>query len=64
MEQAIDKAIELGKTQNLSLDQIIYDKKKRNEMIKIVREASTLTLKQIGEIFGGLSESAVSKILK
>lgn len=36
----------------------------RNGLIKEVRRKSNLSLKEIGELFGGLSESAVSKILK
>ncbi len=36
----------------------------RNEMIITARRTSHLTLKAIGEIFGGLSESMVSKIIK
>lgn len=36
----------------------------RNEMIIKVRRKSQLSLKVIGEMFGGLSESAISKILK
>ena len=36
----------------------------RNEMILAVRRETQLTLKAIGEMFGGLSESTVSKIIK
>lgn len=35
----------------------------RNKLIKEIRQKSNLNLVQIGEIFGGLSESAVSKII-
>lgn len=35
----------------------------RNAAIRKVRKESNLTLKEIGELFGGLSHSAISKIL-
>ena len=35
----------------------------RNELIRQIRRNSSLTLKQIGELFGGISESRVSRIL-
>lgn len=40
------------------------EKKTRNEMMKLIRQSSLLTLKEIGELFGGLDASTVSKILK
>jgi DNA-directed RNA polymerase specialized sigma subunit len=36
----------------------------RNDIIKEIRKNSTLTLKEIGELLGGLGESRVSRILK
>jgi len=36
----------------------------RNELILRIRQRSQLTLRQIGEMFGGISESMVSKIIK
>lgn len=38
--------------------------KARDEAIREMRKNSILTLKQIGELFGGLSESRVSRILR
>jgi len=35
----------------------------RNELMRQIRRNSSLTLKQIGELFGGISESRVSRIL-
>jgi hypothetical protein len=48
---------------NLSLEDLEKNKKVRNEMIKGIRKNSSLSLKEIGDLFGGLSESAICKIL-
>lgn len=42
---------------------LLKDKQSRNQLIREIRRNSTLSLKSIGEIFGGLSESTVCKIL-
>ncbi|MDW7669623.1 MAG: transposase [Bacillota bacterium] len=42
---------------------LIKNKEERNRMIKHFRKNSTLSLKEIGNIFGGLSESSICKIL-
>jgi DNA-directed RNA polymerase specialized sigma subunit len=42
---------------------LIKNKEERNKMIKHFRKNSTLSLKEIGSIFGGLSESSICKIL-
>lgn len=39
------------------------DKVLRNQLMMRMKACSTLSLKQLGEIFGGLSESSVSKIV-
>jgi hypothetical protein len=48
---------------NLSYEELLKKKAVRNEMIKNIRKNSTLSLQEIGDLFGGLSESAVCKIL-
>lgn len=48
----------------LSPDQLSGEKKLRNSLIQYFRKNSLLTLKELGELFGGMSESAVSKIIK
>jgi hypothetical protein len=48
---------------DITYDELIGNKKLRNELIKIIRQDSTLSLSEIGKLFGGLSESAVCKIL-
>lgn len=49
---------------HMTVTEILKDKDTRNKMIKDIRRSSTLSLKSIGEVFGGLSESSVSKIIK
>ncbi|MFO7887357.1 MAG: hypothetical protein R6U59_03485 [Eubacteriales bacterium] len=43
--------------------ELINNKEERNKIIKLFRKSSTLSLKEIGSIFGGLSESSICKIL-
>lgn len=52
-------AAEIG----LSYDEMLKKKQLRNEMIKSIRKNSTLSLVEIGQLFGNLSESAICKIL-
>lgn len=48
----------------LSFEDLTRNIELRNEAIREIRKNSSLTLKQIGRIFGGISESRVSRILK
>lgn len=48
----------------LDLSTVLKDKNLRNEYMLRVRKGSTLSLKEIGQLFGDLSESTVCKILK
>lgn len=63
----LDKAkgkIELMASEvDLTYEEMLSNKKVRNNIIKTLRKDSTLNLTEIGSLFGGLSESAVSKIL-
>ncbi len=61
--KAKQKLDELIKLEGLSFDEMLKNKKFRNELIKDFRKKSILSLKELGELFGGLSESAISKIL-
>jgi len=47
----------------ISYDEFISRIDDRNELMRQVRRNSHLTLRQIGELFGGISESRVSRIL-
>lgn len=46
-----------------SLPQLFKDKACRNQLIRDFRRQSTLSLKELGQLFGDLSESTVCKIL-
>lgn len=50
--------------EKLSMDELLQDRKKRDELIKAIRKNSSLSLKELGELFGGLSESRISRIIK
>lgn len=52
------------KALDLSLSDLKARKDLRDEFIRWFRQNSTLTLKEIGTVMGGLKESTVSKIIK
>ncbi|MEN1759550.1 hypothetical protein [Anoxynatronum sibiricum] len=47
----------------VTAEEMYRDKTFRNQLILRFRQETTLSQKEIGQIFGGLSESAVSKII-
>ncbi|HZK44064.1 MAG TPA: transposase [Syntrophomonadaceae bacterium] len=49
---------------NLTIEELINNKEYRNKAIIELRKNTALTLKEIGELLGGLSESRVSRILR
>lgn len=63
MENALTKLQEFAKVNGITINELKSDKNLRNQLIKIFRQHSTLSLKSLGELFGGLSESSVSKII-
>jgi len=56
----IEKAAQMH---GITISQLLNDKRLRNMELLNLRKRTTLSLKQIGIIFGGLSESAVCKII-
>lgn len=62
-EEAEERLKERAEALDRSLDELIRDKPLRNELILEMKACSTLSMKEIGQIFG-LSESSVSKLLK
>lgn len=62
-EKAHQKLIELIESEGYTFESMLKDKKYRNSLIKNFRKQSILSLCELGELFGGLSESAISKIL-
>lgn len=63
-EEAMIKLKEIAEIDQMSLENLLKDKERRNELIVLFRKTSLLSLKDLGELFGGLSESSVCKILK
>ena len=63
VKQSSEKLNEILKNKNISFEEMLKNKKVRNELIKICRKNSTLSLKEIGKMFGNISESGVCKIL-
>jgi REP element-mobilizing transposase RayT len=61
--EAYLKLNEIAKDSAMSVEYLLKDKELRNQLIRDFRKTSTLSLKAIGEVFGGLSESSVSKII-
>jgi hypothetical protein len=59
-KKSLDKTLS---ERNISFQVMLKDKAMRNELIKKMRQDSTLSLVEIGDLFGGLSESAICKIL-
>lgn len=50
--------------EGLTMETMLEDKDKRNVWVVNSRRMSCLPLRELGEVFGGLSESMVSKIIK
>jgi hypothetical protein len=63
MEKAKEKLSELLEMNDMTFEELGKNKSYRNELIKDFRQSSVLSLKQLGELFGGISESGISKIL-
>lgn len=54
----------LASSRGLSVEELLKPNSVRNALIREFRKKSTLSLKDLGEVFGGLSESSICKILK
>lgn len=54
---------EMARRQGLSPQELIADRALRNQALMQFRRMTTLSMKEIGALFGGLSESAVCKII-
>ncbi len=63
MDEAYTRLNTVAVLNQRSIHSLLKDKPMRNDLIKEIRRSSTLSLKTIGEVFGGLSESTVCKIL-
>lgn len=63
-DEAYTKLQSLAERHGLEVEELIKIKEIRNDLIIEFRKSSLLSLREIGLLFGGLSESTVSKILK
>lgn len=64
IEEAIKVLADIASSENTCVQSMLRDKDKRNALIKYFRKHSLLSLKDLGNLMGGLSESMVCKILK
>lgn len=62
-EKAKIKLVEIIEAEGYTYDSMLKDKKFRNQLIKDFRKTSILNLRELGELFGGISESGISRIL-
>lgn len=63
LDEAEQKLKEVSGEKGLTLSELFKEKELRNELILKFRKNSTLSLKELGSLFGGLSESSICKIL-
>lgn len=63
MDKAVEKLEDIARCKGLTVDELMANKSMRNELIKQFRRESTLSLKELGKLFGGLSESTICKII-
>jgi len=63
IDTASDKLLKIAHEKGISLAELNHDKELRNALIKEFRRKSTLSMKNLGVLFGGISESSISKIL-
>lgn len=63
LEDALAKLDEILKEKDLQKEMLKKERDVRNHLIMEFRKNSTLSLKELGVVFGGLSESTICKIL-
>ncbi len=63
LDAAQSRLLKVSEEAGLTLKELFKQKDFRNELILNFRKNSSLTLKELGTLFGGLSESSICKIL-
>jgi len=63
LDEAKEKLLVVSLEKGLSLQELFKAKDIRNDLIVSFRKNTTLSLKELGSLFGGLSESSICKIL-
>jgi REP element-mobilizing transposase RayT len=64
LPMARERIAQMLSSDNKSMEELKTNKTYRNEMICKLRKNSSLSLKELGALFGGISESRVSRIIK
>ena len=64
IEEALKTLDAIAASEKTTVQRMIADKDKRNALIKYFRKHSLLSLKDLGVLMGGLSESMICKVLK
>lgn len=64
IDDAKKKIKNIARNKGLTVEELIRNRKTRDDAIRELRKNTSLKLKEIGELLGGLSESRVSRILK
>ena len=64
MDSARSHLQRIASESGLTVAMVLSDKKLRNRLICRFRQESTLSLKELGQLLGNLSESTVSKIIR
>ncbi|QVK17492.1 transposase [Mycoplasmatota bacterium] len=63
VSEAKEKLNDIACKENKVLSELLNDHKLRNQLIRDFRKHSTLSLKDLGKVFGDLSESSICKII-
>ncbi len=64
LDEARTKLSSIAEDTGQTVEELLRDREIRNQMIHDFRKRTTLSLKEIGVLFGGISESTVCKIIK
>lgn len=64
LKEAEEKLREISTDKGLTVEDLLKNKELRNDLILKFRKNSTLSLKELGRLFGGLTESSICKILR
>lgn len=62
-EEALARLRDQAGALGLTFEEVLKDKPLRNDFLLRMKACSTLSMKDLGQVFGGLSESTVSKLL-
>lgn len=63
LKDAVDRLEKTASAKGITVTDMLADKRVRNDLIIEYRRQSTLSLKELGDAFGGLTESSICKII-